>query len=180
MRAVLAAVALVAWSAGWPAARYAAGQDTAELPIRAAFVYNFTKFIEWPKGALPADQFRICVVGDARFARALDELIAGETLQGRPLVRIEPSTPEAARGCQILYVGRQQGERGDRMLEAVRQLPVLTVGDPPRFLQEGGAVRFLVEQNRVRFDVNLQAVKRAGLNMDSKLLRVARRVEGAR
>lgn len=161
-------------------ARPALAQATREHEVRAAFIYNFTKFIDWPPTALDPGVFRICVVGDATFAKALGEMIAGESVRGRPMVLEDPRTPETARRCQILYVGRHAAEQGHRVLSAARQAPTLTVGDGPRFLEQGGAVRFLLEENRVRFDVNLPAVKRAGLKMDSKLLRVARRVEGAR
>ncbi|CAN5583936.1 hypothetical protein BH23ACI1_BH23ACI1_12630 [soil metagenome] len=161
-------------------ARPAVAQDTLEHEIRAAFIYNFTRFIDWPPAAVPPDEFRICVVGDPRFATALDGMIAGEAVQGRPIVRRDPATPDEARACQILYVSRQEPERGARTLTAVRHLPVLTVGDAPRFLEQGGAVRFLLEEGRVRFDVDMSAVDRAGLTMTSKLLRVARRVENAR
>jgi hypothetical protein len=158
----------------------AAGQDTLEHEVRAAFVYNFTKFIDWPAEALPLDSFRVCVVGDPRFASALDAMIAGEVVQGRPILRVELETPASVSDCQILYIGRQDPERGRRTLAAARQQPTLTIGDVPRFLEEGGAIKFLLEDDRVRFDVNLPAVERAGLTMSSKLLRVARRVEGTR
>jgi hypothetical protein len=157
-----------------------AGQDTIEHEVRAAFVYNFTKFIDWPAEALPLDGFRVCVIGDPPFAAALDAMIAGEVVQGRPILRVEPETPAAVSDCQILYVGRQDAERGRRTLAAARKQPTLTIGDAPRFLEEGGAIKFLLEADRVRFDVNLPAVERAGLTMSSKLLRVARRVEETR
>jgi hypothetical protein len=175
------AIACLAVLAGMPTlARPAAAQDTLEHESRAAFIYNFTKFIDWPPAALPPDEFRVCVVGDPRFATALDDMIAGEAVEGRPIVRRDPATPGEARDCQILYVSRQEPERGARTLTAVRHLPVLTVGDAPGFLEQGGAVRFLLEDGRVRFDVDMSAVERAGLTLTSKLLRVARRVETPR
>lgn len=156
----------------------AAAQDTLEAEVRAAFIFNFTKFIDWPPEALPTDAFRVCVVGAPGFVPVLDALIRGESVLGRPLVRVEPSTPEAARECQVLYVGSGEPERAARMLAVVRDTPTLTIGDAPRFLQQGGAIRFLLEQDRVRFDVSLAALARARLEASSKLLRVARRVEG--
>jgi hypothetical protein len=175
-RSLVAAVLAAFAAAG--VGRPAAAQDPLEHEVRAAFVYNFAKFIEWPGAALAPDAFRICVVGDDRFARALDPTIAGESVQGRPMIRVDPPAPDAVSECQILYVGRQEPARASRALAAARKGHTLTVGDPPNFLQEGGAVRFLLEGGRVRFDVNLDAVEQAGLSMSSKLLRVARRVEG--
>lgn len=168
---VLLAVA-AALAAGPVSARQAA-----EHEVRAAFVYNFTKFIDWPAAGLPADGFRICVIGDEPFKRALAAMVAGESVQGHPVSVADPATPSDVARCQILYVGRQQAERGRRALAASAGRQVLTIGDGPRFLQDGGAIRFLVEDDRVRFDVNLPAVQRAGVTLTSTVLRVARRVE---
>jgi hypothetical protein len=176
----LAATLLVAAGLASLAARPAAAQDTIEHEVRAAFLYNFVKFVDWPHHGLSGDTFRVCVLGDMRVTLALDGLLAGETVGGRLLVREEVPTLDAARNCQLLYIGRQEAARTPQLLEAVRDLPVLTVGDAPRFLEQGGTVRFLLEQDRVRFDVHLGAVERSGLSMSSKLLRVARRVEGLR
>ena len=152
-------------------------RQAAEYEVRAAFVYNFTKFIDWPAAALPADGFRICVIGDKPFERALAAMVAGESVQGRPVSVADPAVPSDVSRCQILYVGRQQAERGRRALALSISRQVLTIGDGARFLQEGGAIRFLVEDDRVRFDVNLPAVQRAGVTLTSTVLRVARRVE---
>jgi YfiR/HmsC-like len=167
--------ALLALVAAFPVA--AVVQDTLENDVKAAFLFNFTKFIEWP--ALPgpdAEPFRICVMADDRFDRAVDRIIEGETVDGRRLVRSEPQTAQDARACAMLYVGRAAGDRGVRLLGAVRDLPVLTVGDSPLFVQQGGAIQFVLENNRVRFDIGAPAVQRSGLKVSSKLLRIARTV----
>jgi hypothetical protein len=167
--------ALLALAAAFRVA--AVDQDTLENDVKAAFLFNFTKFIEWPAGPEPdSDPFRICVIADDRFDRAVDRIIEGETVERRRLVRSEPQTAQDARTCAILYVGRAAGERGVRLVAAVRDLPVLTVGDSPLFVQQGGAIQFVLENNRVRFDVGAPAVQRSGLKVSSKLLRVARNV----
>ena len=156
----------------------AGSQDILEQDIRAAFLYNFTRFIDWPHEALPDDQFRICIMGDERLARAVDQIIVGETAAGRPLARLQVPSPDAARRCQILYVAASEMPRGAAVLTTLREAPVLTVSDGGQFLEHGGAIRFLLEQNRVRFDVSLPALQRARLSASSKLLRVARTVYG--
>ena len=168
--ALLVATALVT-------CRPAAAQlQSVETDVKAAFLYNFTRFVEWP--AVPAgDRFNICVVGDRALAESLDSLIEGEEVHGRALARLEPRTAEEARTCQVLFVGARDNERGGQLLGAVRQLPVLTVGDPPHFLDQGGVIRFVVDANKVRFDINLAAATRARLKVSSKLLRVARSIE---
>ena len=157
-------------------------QETLENDIKATFLYNFTKFIEWP-GPPPqsSEPFRLCVLADSEFTTAVDRIIAGEFVEGRPLERTEPQSADDARRCGILYVARGHGERGAPLVAAVRQLPVLTVGDSPRFVENGGAIEFVLENNRVRFDVSPSAAQRSGLQVSSKLLRVARHVvEGGR
>ncbi len=174
----LAAAVATSGTGGWDGVRplsAAAAQETLENDIKAAFLYNFTKYIEWPAAAVRAgDPFRLCVLADAQFTRTLDQVIAGETVDGRPLARTEPHSVADARLCAILYVGHGHAQRGAPLVAAVRQLPVLTVGDSPRFVEEGGAIAFVLENNRVRFDISPAIAQRAGLLVSSKLLRVAR------
>jgi hypothetical protein len=170
----LTAIALVALG-GWLRAAVA---QTIEPDVKAAFIYNFTKFIEWPLAAIPPDRFRICTVGDARVASALATIIEGESAGGRPLVHEQPKTADDARRCQILYIGSGDAERGARLLAAVRQAPVLSAGEGAGFAERGGGIGFVVEHDRVRFDINLRAVERPGLKVSSRLLRIARKVVG--
>jgi YfiR/HmsC-like len=156
-------------------------QATLENDIKATFLYNFTKFVEWPSPPPgPSGPFRLCVVADPEFTRAVDRTVAGESVDGRPLERVEPQSVDDVRSCAILYVGAAHLTRAARLLAAARQLPVLTVGEGPQFLQQGGAIGFVLENNRVRFDISASAVQQSGLKASSKLLRVARSVEGAR
>jgi len=149
-----------------------------EKAVKAAFLYNFTKFVEWPQSAFSdaTAPFRVCVFGDAAFRHDVEEMLTGETIAGRPLRVI---TPEAGdiKGCHLAYFGSADGDRSAQVLAAMRGVPVLTVGEGRRFLQQGGVISFVLEDNRVRFDVNKRAVDRAGLTVSSKLLRVARNVE---
>ena len=156
----------------------AAGQQSLERNVKAAYLYNFAKFVVWPEPA-SSNEFRICVVGDPAFAIALDDIIKGEKSPGRQMVRMEPESAEAARNCQILFNGTQAAHQGTTLLAAVRRSPVLTVGDAPDFLRRGGTIRFVTEDDRVRFDISPAAADLAGLKISSKLLRVARRLWGA-
>ena len=76
-----------------------------EDDVKAAFLYNFAKYVEWPDSAFPEGALRVCVVADAAFAKKVDDIIAGETIEGRPVTREAPSTPDEARSCNILFVG---------------------------------------------------------------------------
>lgn len=153
-----------------------AEQRTApEDNIKAAFLFNFTKFIEWPAAAR-AESFQICTLAEPAFNAAVDRALAGETAGGRPIVRVSPATPEAARACHILFLGRVESDRAERWLGAVRGAPVLVVGESRTAWDRGAQITFVLEQNRVRFDVNADAASAAALTISSKLLRVARRV----
>lgn len=153
--------------------------DPGERALKAAFLYNFTKFVEWPAPALgaAAAPFRVCVFVDPPFRREIEGMLAEETVAGRPLRVVTPDAA-AVKSCHILYFGARETERAAELLPLVRDAPVLTVGEGPRFLEQGGAVSFFVDDNRVRFDVNKGAVDRARLSVSSKMLRVARQVRG--
>ena len=151
---------------------------TLENDVKAAFLYNFTKFVDWPPPSLPDEPFRVCALAAPAFLAALDRTIADESVGGRRIVRAEARSEDAARRCAILYVGTGYAEQGAALLAAVRDLPVLTVGEGSQFVKHGGAIGFVLENNRVRFDIGLRAVQRSGLKASSKLLRVARTVEG--
>ena len=153
-------------------------QQTIEPDVKATFLYNFTRFIEWPEPTTPgAMPFRICVVADATMEQAIKRTVEGEVVHGRPLVMTHPHTAQEAAGCQILFVGRTEYQRSGALLAAVRELPVLTVGDSAQFVEHGGAIEFVLVDNRVRFDVNLASAQRANLKVSANLLRVARKVE---
>ena len=153
-----------------------AWKQATESDVKAAFLYNFTKYIDWPSAAFEdaADSFRICVASDAEFRGSVAGIVAGETARGRPLELIAPRSD--LNRCHILFIGRNEAARVGAMLGAIADRPILTVGETPGFLEKGGAVLFEVEDHRVRFDINLEAATRVGLTVSSKLVRVARHV----
>jgi hypothetical protein len=150
---------------------------TAEDDIKAAFLFNFTKFVEWPAFDRTRP-FRICTVAEPAFGTAVERTIAGETAGGRPIEHITPPTPDAARACHILFVGRLESDRIERWIGAVRGAPLLVVGESRAAWDRGAHINFVVDENRVKFDVNPDAASRVGLTVSSKLLRVARNVAG--
>lgn len=156
----------------------ARAQAPAEQDVKAAFLFNFTKFVTWPAGfPKDGDPFRVCTVADERTTRAVDKMMAGEVVGGRPVRTAVPRTPDEAKGCQILYVARDARDRAAPLLAAVQSLPVLTVSDGNGFVSRGGAIQFVFDDGRIRFDIN-PANARAGLTISSRLLRVAREVGG--
>jgi hypothetical protein len=157
------------------------GRQVSDADVKAAFLFNFTRFVEWPSAATqPSAPFRLCVVADRQTTAVIEKTMEGESVNGRPSQTTVPATPEDARVCQILFVGRSETGRLAQLLAAVRDRPVLTVSDAARFTTRGGMIGFVLDDDRVRFDVNLGAAKRSGLQISSRLLRVARYVEGGK
>lgn len=146
-----------------------------EYRVKAAFLLNFTKFVEWPASELPESRtFGICIVGNDPFGPVLDQIVAGETVNGRKLA-VWRMRPNSAKACQMMFVSKS--ERDQAQLLASAGPGVLTLGEGDDFLREGGMIAFVIADRRVRFDVDLTPATRAGLKISSKLLNVARSVE---
>lgn len=157
--------------------RAVAADERLEYQVKAAFLLNFTKFIEWPASAFdaPDSPIVICILGDDPFGKTLDQIVAGEVVAGRKIVvqRIRRLPP--IKSCQELFVYRQEKE-------VLKTLPaigpgVLTIGEGESFVRDGGMIAFVVENRRVRFGINESAAASAGLRLSSKLLNVAKSVE---
>jgi hypothetical protein len=154
-------------------------QSAPEHDVKAAFLFNFTKFVTWP--AIPPGQpFRICVVADETTTAAVDRAMQNESILDRRTETIIPASAEQARSCQVLFIGHDASGQAAAILTATRALPVLTVGDGPDFLERGGIIQFVVSEGRIRFDVNLAHATRASLSINARMLRVAREVKGTR
>jgi hypothetical protein len=151
---------------------------TRENDVKAAFLYNFAKYIVWPETAFgaPTDPFRICVVGDKAFSNSVARTVEGEIVDGRRFEPLEPPSEEEARTCHLLFIGRSEMTRAERLLAATAAVPVLTVSDSTELLDRGETIALMLDDNRMRFDVNIAAARSHGLTVSSKLLRVARKV----
>jgi hypothetical protein len=149
-----------------------------ELQVKAAFVYQFTRYVEWPSTSLaPGAPFLVCVVAQRTVRQAIEQVLAGERVEGRPIRLISPTTPESARSCQLLYIEGKSMADGEAMLGAVHRSPVLTISDASEFVPNGGHIQLVREGTRVRFDVNQTSARACGLTFRSQLLRVARDVK---
>jgi hypothetical protein len=170
-----AATAVAAALALAPPAAAAEPQRAAEHEVKAAFLFHFTRFVEWPRGAFatPEAPFTVCVLGDDPFGAGLDTVFRGESVAGRPVQVRRPASPAAARGCQLLFVAA--GEDGGAIAEVagVREGVVLAVGDAPGHLAHGALVAFVVREGRVRLQVSAPGLRQTRLTVSSKLLRLA-------
>lgn len=152
----------------------------AEYRVKAQYLANFAKFVEWPEESFAEGDgtFVIGVLGNYRFGISLSEAVSGKTVHGRK-IKIRLLRPEDnPRGCQILFIGASAQDRVAKTLTSLQGASVLAVGETEGFLQAGGTINFLVEQERVRFEINLESAEQARLKVSSQLLAVARNIRG--
>ena len=148
-----------------------------EYEVKAAFLYNFAKFVEWPPGSeRNAHAFRICLVGDDPFGPLLTETVAGKTVQNRPIEIAHPDSAPELGQCHMAFISRSQVRQLPRLLAGLAGASTLTVGETEDFAREGGMITFHIEENKVRFEINAEAAQRAGLRISSQLLKLATRV----
>jgi hypothetical protein len=149
-----------------------------EYEVKAAFIYNFAKYIRWPEGSEAKKTFRIGLIGKDPFGRILDDAVRDQSVEGRPIVLRRFESVEEVADCDILFIGASEKDNLKRILEVARKAPVLTVADMDQFAELGGMINLTTEERRVRFEMNVEAAERAGLKPGSKLLRLARIVSG--
>jgi hypothetical protein len=155
---------------------HAATPRSPEHQIKAAFLFNFAQFIEWPTNALPQPQspLVIGVLGPDPFGSALEEIVRGETIKGHPLVIQRYRQVADLSACHILFINEADPTKLERIFARLSGRNILTVGDAEAFTQRGGMIRFFTEQNKIRLEINVAAAQKAGLTISSRLLRLAR------
>ena len=153
-----------------------------EYEIKAVFLYNFAQFVQWPPDAFPdkSAPLVIGILGNDPFGSYMDDVVRGETVNGRPFMIRRFSHAEDVTGCHILFISRSESGQLDQILDSLKGKSVLTVGDMDNFSHYGGMIRFVTENNKVRLRINVDAAKSAGLKISSKLLRPAQIVSRLR
>jgi len=167
--AVVAVLAALALPTAAPAA-----EGPGEYDVKAAFLYNFTRFIEWPPEAFRDARapLTLCVVGKDPFGEVLDDVVQGESVGGRELEVARPDPDDDLARCQILFVSRSEHARLGALLGRLKDKSVFTVGEEEGFLEAGGILRFVQSGRNVRFEINQAAAERAPLKISSKLMRL--------
>jgi YfiR/HmsC-like len=154
----------------------AQGQTVDEYQVKAAFLYNFAKFVEWPAGEFksPGDPIVICVLGRNPFGPLLEQAIMGKQIDGRSLLTREVSGIRECGGCNLLFIGASEKKRWPAVLESLKTDSVLTVGETVNFAAAGGIINFKRDAGKVSFEINVYAAQRARLKISSKLLSLAK------
>jgi hypothetical protein len=157
------------------AAAYAQQTHPVEAQVKAAYLYNFGKFVTWQEGspAKGAQSFGICVLGKDPFGATLDSTVAGESINGQKIIVSRPAKIQEASQCNILFISASEESRLASILAGTQHFSALTVSDMPHFAERGGAVGFVTLQGRIRFEVNLRAAEQCHLALGSELLKVA-------
>ncbi len=156
-----------------PSCLHAQRSSPNEYEVKAAYLYDFGKFVAWPSKAATVDEFPICVLGEDPFGAALDATIAGETINGKKVVVNRIAKAQEAVSCRILFISASEERQLKDILATLDKTSVLTVSDIPQFTRRGGMIQFVIDANRVRFEVNVTTAQRAGLTLSSQLLKVA-------
>ena len=173
MLAALAALFTLAWGG----LCLAQGDTAAEYRIKAAFLYKFSGYVEWPEQsfARPDSPIVIGVAGADTLADELAQIVAGRTVNGRPLAVKKLRRQDPLTGLNVLFIGRGEAARGTELLGAARGLALLTVTEQDE--ERGrGMINFVLVDDKVRFDIDLEPAEQAGIKISSRLLTVARKV----
>jgi hypothetical protein len=166
----LVALAIVMTSA--PHGR-ASAQSAAPAMLKAAYLFNFTKFAEWP-GVPAGSPLQLCVLGDPGVSDELSTLVRGQRVNEHELQVVKLSKGEPVKACQVLYVAAAETIAAGPALEGSRGLPILTVSDRGGFAASTGTIEFFVERDRMRFSINVDAVQRSKVRISSRLLAMAK------
>jgi hypothetical protein len=149
--------------------------ETVTAPaVKAAFLYNFAKFTEWPSDTLaPRQRLALCVIGDSAVAEALAQTIKGRSIDGHDLAMEVVEAGGPIRSCHLLFVSGLDAKRSAQLFEALKGAAVFTVSDGEKFAELGGVAQLIPENDRIRFAINVMSAERARLRLSSKLLSLA-------
>ena len=160
------------------ASRPALSNTLREYEIKAAYLYNFINYIEWPEQSLPpaGGVLTIGVVGENPFGPSLDPL-NGKQIKGRTLAVKQVSSPADLKNCQIVFISASEKERFPQILESLKDARIVTVSEIDGFAEHGGVINFYSDRNKVRFEINHELARSKGLTISSELLKLARLVK---
>jgi len=172
---IMLTLLLLQWLVGAPSAE---AQPVSETQVKAAYLFSFAKFVKWPAETLPATTgpIRLCILNDVSFQVQLDLIVRNKSIDGHPILVILVQNAEQSRSCQELFISSAAKQNPRPIIESLRGTTVLTVGETEGFVEEGGIINFILQDDRVHFQVNQKAANQAGIKMSSQLLSLARLV----
>lgn len=176
-RRARSAVLVILWTVAVPGITHAAEGDSLEYAVKAAYLYKFGIYVDWPAAAFesPSAPLIVCIVGDDPFGPSLDAAVSGQKVDTHPVEARRLKTVGRDSGCHILYLGMTDSTRASQIIETLRGSHVLTVSDAKG--ANVGIITFVVKDNRVRFNIDDEAAAQNGLGISSKLLSLALNVK---
>jgi hypothetical protein len=155
-------------------------QRPTEYEVKAAFLYNFAKFVEWPTSYFTdsSEAVVIGILGKYPFGSDLEKTIQGKTVRGRRLIIKRFNRLQTYQDCHILFISSSEDRYLKFIFDKLKNRPVLSIGEMDGFLENGGIINFMMQENKVRFQINIDAARDAGLKISSRLIRVSINVEG--
>lgn len=157
-----------------------AQSNSAEYQLKAAFIFHFAQLVDWPADALGPENrpLILCTTGESALPGVLEATIQGKQIGSRPLEVRHLQEKENPAGCHLLFIVGRDKRRAAAILASLNSAAVLTVGESDDFIQQGGMIGFCLQENKIRFDINLKAAQRANLKISSRLLLLAKAVVG--
>jgi YfiR/HmsC-like len=154
---------------------------SSEYLVKAGFIYNFAKLVEWPAATFtnPGQAIVVGVLGSDSFAATLEHVVDGKKVDVRPFTvkRLKSAKDSKECGCQMLFIASAESAHAEEIIQLLKGTSVLTIAETPGFSKQGGIINFVLEDSKVRFEVNVDAAKHAGLNISSRLLSLAKIVQ---
>ncbi len=157
-----------------PSSLHAQVREFGEYDVKAVFMANFFKFVEWPS---PAREYRMCIYGSDPFGESV-RTVENMTVRGRALQVRKPASLRSLGDCHVLFISSSERRRIHTILNAVRGMDLLTVGDTEGYAQEGVMVNFYIEASKVKFEINLKSIRSSRITVSSQLLKLGRVVDG--
>lgn len=154
---------------------YSQATPSKERQLKAAFLFNFSQFVEWPSAAFSDSQspLVIGILGDDPFGSSLDQLVSNEKVNNRPLLIQRYKSVSDIKSCHILFITISNKDELEETFGKLKGRNILTVGDTRNFIRQGGMIRFLTENDKIKFQINVETARAEGITISSKLLRLA-------
>lgn len=178
MRFVRVLLAILSWFCPAPVVS-AQGSDPGEYNLKAAFLFHFAQFVEWPEGAFQNTDSPLvyCTIGEDPFQGALDASFKGKAIGPHSLQVRHLKDSSESQGCHVVFLGKVK-RRVPEELAILQGKPILTVGETEQFVRDSGMIGFCIEENKIRFNINLDAAEKANLRISARLLMLAKTVIG--
>jgi uncharacterized protein DUF4154 len=149
-----------------------------EYHVKAGFLFHFAQLVDWPAGAGGGSDFVLCTLGDDPFEGQLETTLDGKAIGARPIHILHLKRSQEVRSCQVLFISNSEDQHLPKILGDLGTSAVMTVGEAADFIERGGMIRFVLDQDKVRFEINLKAADPTGLKFSSRLLLLAKNVFG--